>query len=173
MFLLYFRSENKALKINNAKIIKKNNNYYTITCSNEKDLNLLKKQINIPISTNIFNNLIDDYICISPINIYKNNIQYDNIYNKSKQIFIKEIINDLNKSNIINFYNNDIINIDQESITFKKTIFLQNWNFLIELNNILKKKFNKTIKFKKINKFVWKKKITLLDSEAILPDHNK
>ena len=147
MFLLYFRSEKKDLekdlKKDDIKIIKKKKNYYTIICSNKKNFTFLKKEINTVATTNIYNNLIEDYIMVSPINIYKNNIEYSKIYNTSKEIFIKEIIRDLDKSEIMNFYDNDIINMNKNYIKFRKTIFLQNWDFLIELNDILKKKYNK------------------------------
>ena len=182
MFLFYFRSEIKNLEPNNSKIIiKKKNNYYTLIGSNKKELLKLKNKLQVPSSTNVYNNLIDDLIIISPINIYIDNYMYKQAYTKAANIFSKEIIKDLDNSKIYNFYHNDIIPISLQFnnlgkknsyIQFKRTIFLQNWNFLNNINKTLEK-FNKSISFKKINKFIWKKNITLLNPEKALQDHNK
>ena len=128
---------------------------------------------------------MDDSIVISPVNIKINNDIFQHAYNISKKIFIKEIIDNLYQEEYINFYNNNIIHLPVEikspykmnyntyevyPIQFLKNIFLQNYDFIDQLNKELIK-CNKSITFKKINKFVWKK--IIVNFPHMLPDHNK
>ena len=188
MFLFYFRSEKSSLMKTYKNIkIKQKNYYYTLIGPDKKELIKLKKKLMSSRPINLFDILIDDAIIISPINIIINNTIFENAYNIAKDTFIKELIETLDDDNFINFYNNNniIMPLDtripskfnyitkkKSPIQFRKNIFLQNWDFLREFDNILKK-LNKSIEFKKITKYIWKKNITFLNPEVVLPDHNK
>jgi hypothetical protein len=185
MFLFYFRSEKSLLeKVDPSIVVVKKNNYYTLMGSDKKKLILLKKKL-VSYHTNPFENLIDDSIVVSPVNIKINNDIFEHAYNISKKNFIKEIIDNLYRGEYINFYNNNIIYLPKDvkspykmnyntykvyPIQFRKNIFLQNYDFICELNKELIS-HDKSIMFKKINKFIWKK--IIVNFSHTLPDHNK
>jgi len=188
MFLFYFRSEKPPLiEVSKNIIIKHKNYYYTLIGPDKKELLKLKKKLTSSETRNPFDSLIDDSIVISQIRIIANNTIFTNAYNIAKDIFIKEIIDNIDDDNFMNFYNNNIIFLPTSTIIpckynyftktkypiqFRKNIFLQSWDFLRELDNVLKK-FQKSIQFKKITKFIWKKNITFLNPEEVHLDHNK
>ena len=188
MFLFYFRSEKSPLiEVSKNIIIKHKNYYYTLIGPDKKELLKLKKKLTSSETRNPFDSLIDDSIVISYISIITNNTIFTNAYNIAKDIFIKEIIDTLDDNNFMNLYNNNNIIIPLDTkipckfnyftktkypIQFRKNIFLQNWDFLRELDTILKK-FQKSIEFKKITKYIWKKNITFLNPEEAHLDHNK
>ena len=190
MFLAYFRSDidlNNKLFRQDDIIINRNKNYYILIGKNKNKIIKLRQKLLRQKLVNQYDNLIDDSIFISPVNIQINNAKFNIAYNKAKQLFIKELLDNLDKEKYINFYNNDIIYLPNtitcptklNSITrqkckikFRKIVFLQDWKFINELNEILKKK-NKKITFQKITKFIWEKKIIFLENSNFHQDQNK
>ena len=188
MFLFYFRSEKLPLIEASKNIIVKNKNYYyTLIGPNKNELLKLKKKLTLSKTKNPFNSLINDEIAITPTSVSVNNTIFDNAYHIAKDIFLKEIIDHIDDEKFINFYNNNIIHLPLDikipckfnyvtktkyPIQFRKNIFLQNWDFLCELEKMLEP-YKKSIKFQKITKYIWKKNITFLNPEEHPRGHNK
>ena len=156
--------------LDKIKIIKKHNN-----CTLIGPINIINKiETNIlnikPI--NLFNNLINDTIKITPVKFKININNFETAYQLSKNLFKKELLAN-RKNETLNFYNNNLINLPLDielpirfnkkigsnySIQFRRDLFLQNYDFITELNQELKEC---VMSFEQINKYIWEKKITL------------
>jgi len=168
-----------------AIVLKNGENSFTIIGKNKKIINNFRHEISLTRSNNIFDNLWDDSISISPIKLELNNENFQVAYTVAKQIFKKELLTDLD-TQIINLYNYNIIKLPPDvlvptrfdkkyqkriPIKFRKDVFLQTYAFIQELNKELDQKHVK-MSFERVYKYVWKKTVTPLENQGSLQGHN-
>ena len=182
MFLFHFILKSRKIDIilrenSNITLVKRDGDNFTVIGNNKKDINKIKHEIWLLQPNNIYENLRDDSIYIFPVKINFNNENFQLAYEDAKNIFKKELLTTLD-NDIINFYNNNIIELSKTINTpmkfdkflqkkiplkFRKDIFLQTYDFIIEINKELEPAKLK-ISFEQIYKYIWKKTISPLES---------
>ena len=129
---------------------------------------------------NIYNYLLDkdsdgEELTVTRIQYKHTSEIFDIAFKHAKEIFKKELLK-VKKSGILDFTDEPAIVLPSNiktpirynkkykkylEINFRKDIFLQNYDFIEELNrNLLK--FNLKVSFNKIEKYIWEKIITRL-----------